>query len=79
MAFVEKNSDKEDCFNEILRTAPEWVVSEISQRSVERGGRPLPFKGVPNTEGTPEQLDATKHALLLRKLELLREQRNEVR
>ncbi len=79
MAFVERSDSKDDSYNDILRTAPEWVVQEISQRSVERGGQPLPFKGIPNDQGSPEQLNATRHALLLRKLELLRQESYEVR
>ena len=48
-------------------------------RQGEAGYSPLPFEGRPNTEGTPEQLDANLHALTLRKLETLRQEARNIR
>ena len=79
MAFVERSDNKGDHLEDILRTAPAWLVQEVSEKRIADGGSPLPFKGIPNNVGTPEQIDANKHALVLRKLELLKQQANEVR
>ena len=80
MAFVEKSDEyKGGSYSSILRTAPAWLVQEVSEQRMAEGLPPLPFKGVPNNEGTPEQIDANLHALTLRKLELLKQQANEVR
>ena len=79
MSFIERNDDKGGCYNDILRTAPAWLVEEVSEMRMQNSLPPLPFKGVPNNQGTPEQIDANLHALQLRKLELLRQEANEVR
>ena len=79
MAFIERSADRGDSVNDILRNAPEWVCTEISEARVAAGYNPLPFKGRPNTEGTPEQIDANLHALTLRKLEMLKEEARVIR
>ena len=79
MSFVEKNSDKDDCYSDILQTAPRWLIDEINTRNADSGRGPLPFKGVPNDQGSPEQLDANLHVLNLRKLELLKQEARNIR
>ena len=80
MSFVEKNDEyKGGSYSSILRTAPRWLIDEINERRAENHEPPLPFKGIPNDQGSPEQLNANLHALQLRKLELLKQQANEVR
>ena len=74
MEFIERSEDRSESINDILRNAPEWVCTEISEAREAAGYRALPFKGRPNSEGTPEQIDANLHALTLRKLELLKEE-----
>jgi hypothetical protein len=79
MAFIERSDDKGSSYNDILRTAPAWLVAEVSEMRMQNSLPPLPFKGIPNDQGTPEQLDANLHALTLRKLEMLKEEANAVR
>lgn len=78
MAFIEK-ADSRDRVENILETAPQWLCDEISRRTYERTGEHITIRGVPNDQGSPEQLAANEHALRLRKLELLREEANELR
>ena len=79
MSFVERSDNKGSSFTDILRTAPAWLVAEVSESRMANSLPPLPFKGIPNDQGTPEQIDANLHALTLRKLELLKEEAIEVR
>lgn len=79
MSFIERSDDKGSSYNSILRTAPQWLVEEVSEQRKAEGLAPLPFKGIPNNQGSPEQIDANLHALTLRKIELLRQEANEVR
>lgn len=79
MEFIERSADRGESINSILRNSPKWVCDEISAARVAAGYSPLPFEGRPNTEGTPEQLNATHHALTLRKLELLKEEAKVIR
>ena len=79
MTFIERSADRGDSVNDILRNAPEWLCTEISEARVAAGYNPLPFKGRPNTEGSPEQLNANIHALNLRKLELLKREAKVIR
>ena len=79
MSFIERSDDKGSSYTDILRTAPAWLVSEISEARMANSLPPLPFKGIPNDQGSPEQLNENLHALTLRKIELLRQEANEVR
>ena len=74
MSFIERSDGTGSSFTDILRTAPAWLVAEISEARMANSLPPLPFKGIPNDQGTPEQIDANLHALTLRKLELLKEE-----
>ena len=79
MSFVERSDNKSSSFTDILRTAPAWLVQEVSEARMANFLPPLPFKGIPNDQGTPEQIDANLHALTLRKVELLKAEALEVR
>lgn len=57
----------------VLRTAPKWVVDEVQEQRKIEGMPALPFEGVPNHVGNESQVAENRKALLLKKVELLKD------
>lgn len=72
MPYVEHASSKSRAsLQRILRSAPKWFCESVDRERRSQNLDPLNVTGLPNDQGSPEQLLATEHALLLRKVELL--------
>ena len=57
----------------ILRNAPKWVVDEVQEQRRLEDMQPLEFSGIPNHIGSESQIAENRKALLLKKVELLKD------
>ena len=57
----------------ILRAAPKWVVDEVQEQRKLEDMQALPFSGIPNHLGSESQIAENRKALLLKKVELLKD------
>lgn len=74
-----KQSDGRETIEAILAEAPAVFVRAINKSRVdELGLEPVHTRGRPNSVGSESQLEANKFALIQEKLQLLREQADQI-
>jgi hypothetical protein len=55
----------------ILRSSPKWFCENVNAERESRGLDRIDVVGLPNDQGSPEQLRASRHASVLRQVERL--------
>ena len=73
-----KQCDNRETLETILADCPEVMVRAINKTRVQNGLDPVHTRGCSNTIGSSSQLEANKLALLQEKLELLREESEQI-